>query len=90
MSALSLRYVALGDSSGVGVGARNGGYVEHLFQRLRRVRAGVGLLNLAMSGATSATVLSGQLPKATRSPHRRNAAPGATCSAPRRHRASRS
>jgi lysophospholipase L1-like esterase len=70
MSALSLRYVALGDSSGVGVGARNGGYVEHLFQRLRRVRAGVGLLNLAVSGATSATVLSGQLPKAIRSrPH---------------------
>ncbi|HYO51770.1 SGNH/GDSL hydrolase family protein [Archangium sp.] len=70
MSALSLRYVALGDSSAVGVGARNGGYVEHLFQRLRRTRPGVGLLNLAVSGATSATVLSGQLPKATRSrPH---------------------
>jgi lysophospholipase L1-like esterase len=70
MSALSLRYVALGDSSGVGVGARQGGYVEHLFQRLRRDRPGVGLLNLSVSGATSATVLSGQLPKATRSrPH---------------------
>ena len=70
MSALSLRYVALGDSSAVGVGARHGGYVEHLFQRLRRARAGVGLLNVAVSGATSATVLSGQLSKATRSrPH---------------------
>ncbi|PTL80563.1 SGNH/GDSL hydrolase family protein [Vitiosangium sp. GDMCC 1.1324] len=70
MSALSLRYVALGDSSAVGVGARQGGYVEHLFQRLRRTRPGVGLLNLAVSGATSATVLSGQLPKAMRSrPH---------------------
>ena len=67
MNALSLRYVALGDSSGVGVGARQGGYVEHLFQRLRRTREGVGLLNLAVSGATSATVLSGQLPKAVRS-----------------------
>lgn len=70
MSALSLRYVALGDSSAVGVGARGGGYVEHLFQRLRRTREGVGLLNLGVSGATSATVLSGQLPKATRArPH---------------------
>ncbi len=70
MNALSLRYVALGDSSGVGVGARQGGYVEHLFQRLRRTRDGVGLLNLAVSGATSATVLSGQLPRAQRSrPH---------------------
>ncbi|MFL5351973.1 SGNH/GDSL hydrolase family protein [Archangium sp.] len=70
MSALSLRYVALGDSSAVGVGARDGGYVEHLFQRLRRTREGVGLLNLGVSGATSATVLSGQLPKATRAkPH---------------------
>jgi acyl-CoA thioesterase I len=70
MSALSLRYVALGDSSGVGVGARQGGYVEHLFQRLRRTRSGVGLLNLSVSGATSATVLSGQLPRALRSsPH---------------------
>lgn len=70
MSALSLRYVALGDSSAVGVGARNGGYVEHLFQRLRRTRPGVGLLNLGVSGATSGTILSGQLPKALRSrPH---------------------
>jgi len=70
MSALSLKYVALGDSSAVGVGARQGGYVEHLFQRLRRTRAGVGLLNVAVSGATSATVLSGQLSRATRArPH---------------------
>lgn len=70
MSALSLRYVALGDSSGVGVGAHRGGYVEHLFQRLRRTRTGVGLLNLAVSGATSGTVLSGQLPRALKArPH---------------------
>ncbi len=66
MSALSLKYVALGDSSGVGVGGRPGGYVEYLFQRLRRTRDGVGLLNLAVSGATSATVLSGQLARAQR------------------------
>src|SRR6218665_724781 len=70
MSALSLKYVALGDSSGVGVGGRQGGYVEHLFQRLRRTRDGVCRLTLAVSGATSATVLSGQLSRPHRaSPH---------------------
>jgi acyl-CoA thioesterase I len=69
-NAVLLRYVALGDSTGVGVGARHGGYVEHLFQRLRGHRPGVGLLNLCVSGATSATVLEGQLPRALRSrPH---------------------
>jgi lysophospholipase L1-like esterase len=70
MHAISLRYVALGDSTGVGVGAREGGYVEHLFQRLRRERPGTGLLNLCASGATSSTVLSGQLQRAVRAkPH---------------------
>ena len=65
--AIQIRYVALGDSTGVGVGAREGGgYVERLFQRLRRERPGVGLLNLCVSGATSATVLSGQLERAVR------------------------
>lgn len=70
MSGLAVRYVALGDSTGVGIGARHGGYVEHLFQRLRRTRPGVGLLNLCAAGATSHSVLTGQLPKAQRSrPH---------------------
>ena len=62
---LKTRYVALGDSTGVGVGAtREGGYVERLFQRLRREHDGVGLLNLCVSGATSQTVRSGQLARA--------------------------
>lgn len=65
MTELSLRYVALGDSTGAGVGAREGGgYVERLFQRLRKTRPGVGLLNLCVPGATSATARSSQLPRA--------------------------
>jgi lysophospholipase L1-like esterase len=56
-----VRYVALGDSTGVGVGARNGGYVIRLFQKIERVRPSSHLTNLCVSGATSADVLSEQL-----------------------------
>jgi lysophospholipase L1-like esterase len=54
-------YVALGDSTGSGVGARNGGYVARLFTRLLEHRAGSELVNLCVSGATTADVLRGQL-----------------------------
>ncbi|MGB8510766.1 MAG: SGNH/GDSL hydrolase family protein, partial [Pyrinomonadaceae bacterium] len=55
-------YVALGDSTGVGVGARQGGgYAARLLERLERVRAGSRLVNLCVSGATSADVLRGQV-----------------------------
>jgi lysophospholipase L1-like esterase len=54
-------YVALGDSTGVGVGAKDGGYVARLFQRITRERAGSRLTNLCVSGATSEDVLRGQL-----------------------------
>jgi lysophospholipase L1-like esterase len=65
MSSLKIRYVALGDSTGVGIGAESGGgYVERLFQRLRHEHEGVGLLNLCVSGATSAAVGAGQLVRA--------------------------
>jgi lysophospholipase L1-like esterase len=47
------RYVALGDSTGVGTGARDGGYVERLFQRLRAQGVHAGLLNLCQNGATT-------------------------------------
>ncbi|HEX7956701.1 MAG TPA: SGNH/GDSL hydrolase family protein [Pyrinomonadaceae bacterium] len=51
-------YVALGDSTGVGVGARKGGgYVARLFERVERVRPGSRLVNLCASGATTADVL---------------------------------
>ena len=54
-------YVALGDSTGSGVGARNGGYVARLFKRLEERRPGSTLNNLCVSGSTTADVLRGQL-----------------------------
>ena len=57
-------YVALGDSTGTGVGAQSGGgYPERLVGLLR---ARLRLLNLCRSGATSADVLTDQLPRALR------------------------
>ena len=54
-------YVALGDSTGSGVGARNGGYVARLFTRVLEHRSGSELLNLCVSGSTTEDVLRGQL-----------------------------
>ena len=61
-------YVALGDSTGVGVGARRGGgYVARLFERIERVRPGSRLANFCVSGAETVDVLRGQLPRVARS-----------------------
>lgn len=57
----AVRYVALGDSTGAGVGARNGGYVARIFKNIEAVRSGSTLTNLCVSGATSADVLNRQL-----------------------------
>lgn len=54
-------YVALGDSTGSGVGAREGGYVARLFKRILERRPDSRLTNLCVSGATTADVLRGQL-----------------------------
>lgn len=54
-------YVALGDSTGAGVGARNGGYVARLFKRLLDHRSGSELVNVCVSGATTEDVLRYQL-----------------------------
>lgn len=54
-------YVALGDSTGSGVGARDGGYVLRLFNRLIERRPGSELTNLCVSGATTEDLLRGQL-----------------------------
>jgi acyl-CoA thioesterase I len=56
-------YVALGDSTGAGVGAREGGYVARLFKRLIERRPESRLSNLCVSGATTADVLRNQLEK---------------------------
>jgi acyl-CoA thioesterase-1 len=58
-------YAALGDSTGVGVGAREGGgYVARLFERIRPEHADSKLINLCVSGATTEDVLRGQLREA--------------------------
>jgi len=55
-------YVALGDSTGAGVGARDGGgYVARLFKRLEEKRPGSKLSNLCVSGATTADLVRDQL-----------------------------
>ncbi|MGI9104936.1 MAG: SGNH/GDSL hydrolase family protein [Pyrinomonadaceae bacterium] len=56
-------YVAFGDSTGVGVGARRGGgYVARLFERIKRVRGdAASLKNYCTSGAETADVLSRQI-----------------------------
>jgi acyl-CoA thioesterase I len=55
-------YVALGDSTGVGVGARKGGgYPARLLERIERVRPGSRLVNLCVSGATTGDLLRAQV-----------------------------
>ena len=60
-------YLALGDSTGVGVGARSGGgYPDRLLSKLRPAHPGLRLVNLCRSGATAADLLHDQLPRAER------------------------
>jgi acyl-CoA thioesterase-1 len=54
-------YVGLGDSTGAGVGAAKGGYVARLHQRILENRPESPLINLCVSGATTADVVRGQL-----------------------------
>lgn len=61
-----IRYLALGDSTGAGVGARDGGYVARLFKRIVAPRPGSALTNLCVSGATTSDVLRGQLDRGVR------------------------
>lgn len=64
---IELTYVALGDSTGAGVGARTGGgYPDRLLRRLHGVLPGLRLQNLSQSGATSSDVLATQVPRALR------------------------
>ncbi|HJR08647.1 MAG TPA: SGNH/GDSL hydrolase family protein [Pyrinomonadaceae bacterium] len=57
-----VEYVAFGDSTGVGIGARRGGgYVARLFERIERVRKGSSVKNFCVSGAETADVLRTQL-----------------------------
>jgi len=61
-----IRYLALGDSTGAGVGARDGGYVARLFKRIVTHRPGSALTNLCVSGAMTSDVLRSQLDRGVR------------------------
>jgi lysophospholipase L1-like esterase len=64
-TAPSTLYAALGDSTGVGVGARRGGgYPARLVQRARHDGRTVELLNLCVSGAGVGDVVADQLKRA--------------------------
>ncbi len=56
-----VRYLALGDSTGAGVGARSGGYVARLFRKIMVHQAESKLTNRCVSGATTSDVLNGQM-----------------------------
>lgn len=56
-----ISYVALGDSTGSGVGAVNGGYVARLHQRLLEHRPDSQLFNFCISGSTTVDVVRRQL-----------------------------
>ncbi|MCP3161667.1 SGNH/GDSL hydrolase family protein [Myxococcus qinghaiensis] len=59
---MSVNYVALGDSTAVGVGAnRGGGYPERLASRLRKDGLSLGFTNLGVSGARIRDVFTGQV-----------------------------
>jgi lysophospholipase L1-like esterase len=61
-AASPVSYVAFGDSTGVGVGARRGGgYVARVFERIERVRAGSSMRNFCVSGAETADGVRSQL-----------------------------
>lgn len=63
-AAAPLRYVALGDSTAVGVGAsEGGGYPHRLARRLEKSGVPVKLDLLAVSGATAADLRRDQLPR---------------------------
>jgi len=62
---MSVHYVALGDSTAVGVGAsRGGGYPDRLASALRADGLSVGLTNLGQSGARIRDVITGQVKRA--------------------------
>ena len=56
-----IAYVALGDSTGAGVGAVDGGYVARLHKRILEQRPDSQLFNFCVSGSTTVEVLRGQL-----------------------------
>lgn len=57
-----LVYAAVGDSTGIGLGAQNGGgYVDRLFARIEQKHSGATLINLCAAGATAADAVNKQV-----------------------------
>lgn len=54
-------YLALGDSTGAGVGAKRGGYAVRLYSRIERTRPGSQFVNLCAPATATADLLSGQV-----------------------------
>ena len=63
-TAREIVYVAVGDSTGVGVGAEEGGYPARLLKRIRQEHEDARLVNLCVSGATTDDLLREQLAEA--------------------------
>jgi acyl-CoA thioesterase I len=60
---------ALGDSTGAGVGARQGSYVDRLFARLSEAGRSFRLENFSESGATTSDVLHDEVGRIARGAH---------------------
>lgn len=56
-----VRYLALGDSTGAGQGAKSGGYVARLFRKIQTHRPESKLTNRCFSGATTSDLLNEQM-----------------------------
>ncbi len=54
-------YLALGDSTGVGIGAEHGGYVTKLFLRIKHVCPRARIINCSSTGAATEDILREQL-----------------------------
>ena len=59
----SVIYAAIGDSTGTGLGTREGGYVERLFARIKLERPASRLINLSLAGANTRQILKRQVEK---------------------------
>src|SRR4026208_2314959 len=61
ISAGPIIYVALGDSTGAGLGSREGGYVKRIFNRIAERLPRSPLQSRSVSGATTGDLVRGQL-----------------------------
>jgi acyl-CoA thioesterase-1 len=63
----SVIYAAIGDSTGTGLGTREGGYVERLFAKIKLERPASQLINQSLAGANTQQILKRQMEKTIQS-----------------------